>query len=108
MAALGAVGAPAATSVATAEAQITQRRSIGRQLVRGDGLRDHAGVLQKLAMRAKRSLLVAPGLDRHVQHYALVVHRPPEPTLPSTDLDHHLVVVLTDSGWKHVSAINPG
>jgi hypothetical protein len=82
-------------------AKFAQRRAIGGQFVRRDCLWVNACVFQQFAQQAKRRFTVAPTLDQHVQHHALIVHRTPQPALLPTDLHHHLVQAPA-TGWPRL------
>jgi len=47
--------------------------------------------LEEFAQQFQRRVLVAPALDQHVQHLALVVDGAPEEHPAPADLHHHLV-----------------
>src|SRR3954447_13278454 len=65
--------------------------AVARQLVRDQDPRGPHLSLQKLAKQALGGPLVAPALDQDVQHYAVLVHRAPEPVLLSPDHQAHFV-----------------
>src|SRR3954447_14321176 len=65
--------------------------AVARQLVRDQDPRGPRLALQKLAKQALGGPLVAPALDQDVQHYAVLVHRAPEPVLLSPDHQAHFI-----------------
>src|SRR5215813_3447119 len=73
-----AIVAPEPLFVRAAESQLSERRSIGAQLVGDQQLGCEALLLEQLAHQPQRRPAVAPTLNQHVENLALVIDRAPE------------------------------
>ena len=71
--------------------QMPECRAIGAQLVSNQQFRCKALFLEQLAHQPQRCALVAPGLNQHVEDFALVIYRSPQIHSPAGDPNHHLV-----------------
>src|SRR5262249_38839069 len=74
-----------------AESQLSERRSIGAQLVGDQHLGCEALLLEQLAHQPQRRPAVAPTLNQHVENLALGIDRAPEIHPLTGDGYHHLV-----------------
>src|SRR4051812_45481330 len=54
--------------------------------------------LQQLPKQLHRGMGVAPLLDQHVEHLALIVDSAPQPHAPAADLHHHLIQMPSGTG----------
>ena len=69
------------------------RGPIAGQLVGDHDARRPALPLQQLAQQALGGALIAPALDQHVEHDAVLVHRTPQPVLLAGNFDGNLIEV---------------
>src|SRR3954453_18563518 len=79
-------------------------RTLARQLVGDHDARRPALPLQQLAEQALGGALIAPALDQHVEHNAVLVYRTPQPVLLAGDFDGDLVQVPFVSGTEQPPA----
>src|SRR3954447_57742 len=80
--------------------QLPLRRRIARQLVRDHDPRRPALLLQQLAQQPLGRFLVAPALDQHVEHGAVLVDGAPQPVLRAGNPDLDLVQVPLVTGRR--------
>ena len=94
------------TTVATAK--FSKCCSIRRQFVSRDFLPMDALVLEQLAQRPQRSAGIATLLDQHVQDFAFVVDRTPQPRPLAADLHQNFIEMPTagrlGSGLSEISS----
>ena len=76
------------------------------ELVRGDAGRRETLLLQQLPQQSLRRSSAASALHQEVEHFALVVDRPPQPVFPVANLDDHLVEMPARTGtWTATAKI---
>jgi hypothetical protein len=73
----GAIALSEAPIVRAGEAQLSESRTVGAQLVGDQQLRCEALFLEQLAHQPKRRLGISPTLNEHLEDLALVVNRAP-------------------------------
>src|SRR5215472_5810298 len=83
--------APEPLFVLAAESHLSERRSIGAQLVGDLQLGCEALLLEQIAHQPQRRPAVEPTLNQHVENLALVIDRAPEIHPLTGDAYHHLV-----------------
>jgi len=70
-----------------------ERRRIGSKPVGHNPARCKALLLKQFHHEFLSSLCIPPPLDEEIQHFTLVVDRPPEPVFAAADRNHHFIKV---------------
>jgi hypothetical protein len=81
------------------KAKLGQGRNIGSKPVGDHHLGFHFLAPDQSLQKLQRRRGVATMLDNHVEHFALVVHTPPQIHATTADVHHHLVQ-MPPSGWR--------
>ena len=83
---------------------LSDRDGVRTKLVRGDSLWRKALLLQQLSKQSSRRSSAASPLDQKVEHFTLVVDRPPQPVFPAANLDRHLIEMPASAGSRTTAA----
>ena len=75
---LGSIVAPSTAFMTSCESKITGCGSVRSQIIRDELLWDNAIFLQKLAHEFQRRPFVSPGLDQHIEDFALGIDGAPK------------------------------
>ncbi len=92
---LSPIVTPCAGEMFLGHTKIAQCSTVGGQLVSYKGVLSKARLLQQCAHQLERCFLVAPGLNKDVQHLALTVHSAPQIHSFPVDRDKHLIQART-------------
>ena len=68
---------PPPALVPALDPEVTGSGAIGAQIIRDQSIRNEAVFLQKFTHQLERGVLVALGLDQHIQDFALGIDRAP-------------------------------
>jgi len=90
---LGSIVLPAACLMPLRQAEITQSSAVRWQFVGDESIRNETLAFEQFSHQFERCLLVSPGLNQDIQHFALAIDSTPEVHLLAVDGDKHLVQV---------------
>src|SRR5208283_1507461 len=88
---LGPIVLPSPALMPAFDAEIEGRCAVGPQIIRDQSIRNDGVFPQKLAHQFQRGVLVAPGLDQHIQNLALAVDGAPQVNHAPIDFQIDLV-----------------
>ena len=88
---LRSIVAPSTAFMAFSDSKITGCSSVRAEVICDELVGDKAIFLQQLAHQFERRPLVPPGLDQHIEHFALGIYGAPEVDQASIDLEIDLI-----------------
>ncbi len=92
---LGSIVLHATETMSLRQAEIDQRSAIGWQFVGDKGIRDKALFFEKFSHQFERCLLVSPGLNQDIKHFAFTIDSTPQIHALAIDGDKYLVEMPT-------------